>query len=328
MPLKALTRLFKNANQSGKDADPFYIEAQRYRSCPLKPAPFEYFAPTHVAEALALLAEHGYGAKLLAGGQSLIPTMNFRLAQPAILVDLNKMSALAYIQSAANGGLHIGAMTRQRALERSPLIAQRAPLLYATMPYIAHAQIRNRGTLGGSLAHADPAAELPVIAVALDAQLKVCSRLGERWVRAQDFYVSLFTTDLAPDEILTEIVLPPLSPRTGWSIQEVSRRQGDYAMVGVAATVALDLQGRCKQARIVLLSVGEGPVSANQATALLHDETPSPALIAAAAETCAMQDIDPTADIHASVAFRRHLANVLTRRALTEAFARAAQARV
>jgi len=291
----------------------------------LKPAPFAYFAPTTVAEALTLLGEHGYDAKLLAGGQSLIPTMNFRLAQPAILIDLNNVPALAYIQSAASGGLHVGAMTRQRALERSPLIAQHAPLLHATMPYIAHAQIRNRGTLGGSLAHADPAAELPVIAVALNAQFKVRSTLGERWVSAQDFYVTLFTTDLAPDEILTEIVLPPMPPRAGWSIQEVSRRQGDYAMVGVAAIVALDAQGRCNHAQIVLLSVGDGPVSAHQAMALLQDEMPSPALIAAAAETCATNDIDPTADIHASVAFRRHLANVLTRRALTEAFGRAAQ---
>jgi len=292
----------------------------------LKPAPFAYFAPTTLPEALALLAEHGYDAKLLAGGQSLVPTMNFRLAQPAILIDLNNVPELAYIQPVTNGGLHIGAMTRQRALEKSPLIAQRAPLLQATMPYIAHTQIRNRGTLGGSLAHADPAAELPVIAVALDAQCKVRSQLGERLVSAQDFYVALFTTDLAPDEILTEIVLPPLLPRTGWSIQEVSRRQGDYAMVGVAAMVALDAQGRCHHARIVLLSVGDGPVLAHQAMALLHGEMSSPDLFAAAAQICATNDIEPTADIHASVAFRRHLANVLTRRALTEAFGRAAQA--
>ncbi len=289
----------------------------------MKPAPFQYFAPTTVAEALARLAEHGYDAKLLAGGQSLIPTMNFRLAQPTILIDLNNVSALAYIQPNATGGLRIGAMTRQRALEKSPLIAQYAPLLHATMPYIAHTQIRNRGTLGGSLAHADPAAELPAVAVALDAQFKVRSELGERLVSAQDFYVTLFTTDLAPDEILTEIVLPPQLPRTGWSIQEVSRRQGDYAMVGVAATVALDAQDRCNHARIVLLSVGDGPVLAQQSMALLQGEVPTTDLLAAAAQTCATQDIDPTADIHASVAFRRHLANVLTRRALTEAFQRA-----
>lgn len=291
----------------------------------MKPAPFQYFAPTSIDEALTLLAEHGYDAKLLAGGQSLIPTMNFRLAQPAVLIDLNNIADLAYIQPTVDGGLRIGAMTRQRALEKSDLVVQRAPLLHATMPYIAHVQIRNRGTIGGSLAHADPAAELPVIAVALDAQLKVRSKLGERWVSAQDFYVALFATDLAPDEILAEIVLPPLLPHTGWSIQEVARRRGDYAIVGVAATVRLDEQGRCADARIVLLSVGEGPVQAHQAMTILQGEQPSSALITAAAEACASKDIDPTADIHASIAFRRHLANVLTRRALTEAFQRAGQ---
>ena len=291
----------------------------------MKPAPFAYFAPTTVEEALTLLTEHGYDAKLLAGGQSLIPTMNFRLAQPAVLIDLNNIPDLTYIQPAADGGLCIGAMTRQRTLEKSELVIQRAPMLHATMPYIAHVQIRNRGTIGGSLAHADPAAELPVIAVALDAQLKVRSKLGERQVSAQDFYVALFTTDLAPDELLAEIILPPLRPHIGWSFQEVARRRGDYAIVGVAANVTLDTLGRCDGARIVLLSVGEGPVQAHQAMALLQGEQPTPDLIAAAAETCATQDIEPTADIHASVAYRRHLAKVLTRRALTEAFQRARQ---
>ena len=291
----------------------------------MKPAPFAYFAPTTVDEALTLLTEHGYDAKLLAGGQSLIPTMNFRLAQPAVLIDLNNIPDLAYIQPTPEGGLRIGAMTRQRALEKSALIRQHAPLIHATMPYIAHVQIRNRGTIGGSLAHADPAAELPVIAVALDAQLKVRSKLGERQVSAQDFYVALFTTDLAPDELLAEIILPPLRPRTGWSFQEVARRRGDYAIVGVAAKVTLDALGRCDDARLVFLSVGEGPVQAHKAMALLQGEQPTPDLIVAVAETCATQDIDPTAEIHASVAYRRHLAKVLARRALTEAFQRAKQ---
>jgi carbon-monoxide dehydrogenase medium subunit len=289
----------------------------------VKPAPFDYYAPTTTAEALALLTEHGYDAKPLAGGQSLIPTMNFRLAQPAVLVDLNNLPGLAYIESTTDGGLCIGAMTRQRAIERSPLVAERAPLLHATMPYIAHTQIRNRGTIGGSLAHADPAAELPVVAVTLGAQLKIVSTSGERWVATEDFYIGLFTTDLQPEEIVAEIVLPPQPPRSGWSIQEISRRHGDYAMVGVAAHVQIDEGGRCQQAKITLLSVGEGPVQAQGAMALLQGETPTANLIAAAAEQCATHDIDPTADIHASVAFRRHLAKVLTTRALTEAFQRA-----
>ncbi len=289
----------------------------------MKPAPFDYYAPTTTDEALALLTEHGYDAKPLAGGQSLIPTMNFRLAQPAVLVDLNNLPALAYIAPTADGGLRIGAMTRQRHIERSPLVAERAPLLHATMPSIAHTQIRNRGTIGGSLAHADPAAELPVIAVTLGAQLRTQSSGGERWVAAEDFYIGLFTTDLQPEEIVTEILLPPVAAHSGWSFQEIARRHGDYAIVGVAAHVQLDEQGRCQQAKIGLLSVGEGPVQARGAMALLQGEAPTADLITAAAEQCATHDIDPTADIHASVAFRRHLAKVLTTRTLTEAFQRA-----
>ena len=285
----------------------------------MKPAPFVYFAPTTLEEALTLLAEHGDAGKVLAGGQSLIPTMNFRLAQPSVLVDLNQIAELAYLRPGATGGLSIGAMTRQRAVERSMLVRERAPLLHATMPWIAHTQIRNRGTIGGSLAHADPAAELPAVAVALNAQLRVCNQGGERWVAAREFYVGLFTTDLAADELLVEIVLPAQPPRTGWSIQEMARRQGDYALVGVTATITLDEAGRCQQASIALLSVGDGPVLAQQAMQLLIGEKPSAALVTAAAELCATHDIEPNGDIHASAAYRRHLAKVLTRRALHEA---------
>ncbi len=288
----------------------------------MKPAPFLYFAPHSLEEALALLAQYADDGKVLAGGQSLIPTMNFRLAQPAVLIDLNRVAELFYVRQASNQ-LQIGAMTRQRTVERDPLIATHAPLLKATMPHIAHTQIRNRGTIGGSLAHADPAAELPAVALALDAQLRLRSQRGERWMAARDFYIGLFTTALAADEMLIEIALPVLPPRTGWSIQEMARRHGDYAIVGVAATLTLDEQGRCTQANLALLSVGEGPVPAQQAVKLLQGERPTPALLAAAAEATAQIDIDPTADIHASVAFRRHLAQVLTRKALAEAFERA-----
>jgi aerobic carbon-monoxide dehydrogenase medium subunit len=289
----------------------------------MKPAPFVYFAPTTLAEALALLAEHGDAGKVLAGGQSLIPTMNFRLAQPTVLVDLNHVVELAYLRADTAGGLSIGGMTRQRTVERSVLVQEHAPLLHATMPWIAHTQIRNRGTIGGSLAHADPAAELPAVAVALNAKLRLLSQRGERWVAAREFYVSLFTTDLAADELLVEIVLPAQPPRTGWSIQEMARRQGDYALVGVTATITLDAAGRCQQANLALLSVGDGPVLAQQAMQLLTGEKPSAELITAAAELCATRDSEPNGDIHASAAFRRHLAKVLTRRALIEATARA-----
>lgn len=289
----------------------------------MKPAPFEYFAPTTTDEALALLNEHGYDAKILAGGQSLVPTMNFRLSQPAVLIDINNIADLSYINSTDNGGLSIGTLTRQRSIERSDLIADRAPLLTETMPHIAHVQIRNRGTIGGSLAHADPAAELPPVAVTLDARFRLRSATGERWVNARDFYIGLFTTDLAPNEMIVEIEIPPTPARTGHSIHEIARRHGDYAMVGVATSVTLDEAGTCTDAKIVFLSVGEGPVSATQSTQSLIGNAPTDATITTAAELAATTDIDPTGDIHATAKYRRHLAKVLTKRALRDAVERA-----
>lgn len=289
----------------------------------MKPAPFDYYAPNTLDEALALLAEHGYDAKVLAGGQSLVPTMNFRLAQPTILIDLNRISELAYIDAPGPDGIRLGAMTRQRAVERSELCARHAPLLHAAMPHIAHVQIRNRGTVGGSLAHADPAAELPAVAVAAGARLRLQSSRGERWIDASDFYTGLFSTALAPDELLVDLEFPAPSPRSGWSIHEVSRREGDYALVGVATEVALDESGACQEVRMVFLSVGEGPVEAVQAAEVLRGQHPTEGVIAAAADAAAHADIEPTDDIHASAAYRRHLARVLAQRSLREAFARA-----
>ncbi len=288
----------------------------------MKPAPFQYHAPTSLGEALDLLSQHADDGKLLAGGQSLVPAMNFRLAQPAALIDLNGVPELAYVRE-SNGGLQIGAMTRQRTLERSPLVAEVAPLLAATMPYIAHSQIRNRGTLGGSLAHADPAAELPAVMVALDADFHLVGTQGQRMIPAASFYQGLFTTELAPDEILVQVDVPARPPHSGWSVQEFARRHGDYAIVGVAAVVQLDANGRCTNARLVYLSVGDGPTPAPNAVASLRGQAPTSGAIAAAAKIAADEDIDPLGDIHASVAYRRHLVEVLGRRALTEAFARA-----
>lgn len=289
----------------------------------MKPPPFKYFAPATIAEALDLLAEYGYEAKPLAGGQSLIPTMNFRLAQPGVLVDLNNISDLAYIEPTGDGGVTIGAMTRQRAVERSLLIAERAPLVAETMPFIAHPQIRNRGTFGGSIAHADPASELPALAVALNAQMRICNPHEERWVPASEFFVDLFTTAVEPEELLAEIMLPPLPARTGYAFEEVSRRMGDYAMVGAAAVVTLDDNNLCQQAKLVYFSVGPGPVEAVQAEAALQGQPLTAETIQAAAEMAAATDIDPTGDIHASVAYRRHLAKVLAQRVLEKANARA-----
>jgi aerobic carbon-monoxide dehydrogenase medium subunit len=290
----------------------------------VKPAPFEYLAPDSLPVALDALAQHGGEAKVLAGGQSLIPVLSFRLAQPAVLVDLNRIAELSYVRPAEDGGLAVGAMTRQRRLEREPLVAARAPLLAEAVPFIAHPQIRNRGTLGGSLAHADPAAELPALALALGARLRLARRGGERTVPAGEFFAGLFTTLLEPDEVLVEVTFPPLPPRTGWAFLEVSRRHGDYAQVGVAALLTLDQAGRCAAARLVYLSVGPGPVEARGAAGLLVGEAPSPAAFRAAAEHAASTEISPSDDVHATAAFKRHLTRVLTARALDRALARAA----
>ena len=293
----------------------------------MKPAPFAYEAPDSLGAALDLLARHGGDAKVLAGGQSLIPVMNFRLAQPATLIDLNRLPGLDFVRRTAAGGLAIGAMTRQRRLEREPLVAELAPLLAEAVPHIAHPQIRNRGTVGGSLAHADPAAELPAVAVALRARFRLARTGAERWVEAERFFAGLFTTDLAPEELLVEVELPPLPPRTGWAFMEVARRHGDYAQVGVAALVTLEDGGRCREARLAYLSVGDKPVVAARAAAQLAGEVPTEEAIAAAAETVAREEIDPTGDLHASAAFKRHLARVLTARALRRAVERAGEAR-
>lgn len=288
----------------------------------MKPAPFEYHRPDSVDHALALLAEHGYDAKLLAGGQSLVPAMNFRLAAPAVLIDLNRIPGLDGL-SADDGGVRMGAMVRQRTAERSPLVASGAALLAETLPYVAHAQIRNRGTIGGTIAHADPAAELPAVMLALDARFHLRGPNGTRIVSAGDFFTGLFGTALEAEEMLVEVEIPPAAPRTGWAFDEVSRRHGDYALAGIAATVQVDNAGRCTAARIALLSVGDGPVLAAQAAAALVGSEPSDAAIRAAADAAAQRDIDPPGDIHASPAYRRQLTDVLVRRVLPRAFARA-----
>ncbi len=297
----------------------------------MKPAPFDYYAPTSVEQALDHVAQLGYDAKILAGGQSLIPTMNFRLAQPAALIDLNNIPELFFIHPSDDGGVLVGAMTRQSTVERDPLIAERAPLVRAAMPYIAHPQIRTRGTFGGSIAHADPAAELPAVTVALGARYRVRNKTGERWIAAEEFFVSLFTTSLQPDEVLVEIALPPIPrtplrgvpPHSGWSFQEVARQSGAYGLAGVAVLVTLDDKKRCQQVRMAFLSCGERPTLAQHAAKVLVGQAPTPEAIRAAAEAAAKDDVDPSSDIHASAAYRRHLVKVLTFRALTQAFQRA-----
>jgi carbon-monoxide dehydrogenase medium subunit len=288
----------------------------------VKPAPFAYHRPETVEEALALLARHGDDAKPLAGGQSLIPAMNFRLARPAVLVDLNRIGTLAYARREADG-LHIGAMTRQRAAEGSEAVGRGAPLLREALPFVAHPQIRNRGTIGGSLAHADPAAELAAVMLALEARVRLRRESAERWMPAAEFFTGLFATALEPGELLTDIVIPPPPPRTGWAFAEIARRHGDYALAGVAAIVTLEPYGRCGRIRLAMLSVGDGPVVAARAAATLHGQAPTDDAIRAAAELAATEDIDPPSDIHASAAYRRQLVRVLVRRTLHRAIARA-----
>ncbi len=289
----------------------------------MKPAPFDYVAPATLAEALALKAEYGDEAKFLAGGQSLVPAMNFRLVQAALLIDLNGLAELDFVRAEDGGELRLGAMTRQRRLERDPQVAGRAPLLHEALPWVAHPQIRNRGTLGGSLAHADPAAELPVVALALEARLRAQSAQGERWIAAGEFFQGLFTTALLPDELLAEVALPPLPARSGSAVVEFARRRGDYALMGVAAVIALDGAGRVGTARLVYLNAGEGPVLAPQAAALLAGRQPTPQVMADAARLAAESEIAPSGNVHASPAYQRHLAAVLTRRALQRAVERA-----
>ncbi|MCO5185027.1 MAG: xanthine dehydrogenase family protein subunit M [Anaerolineae bacterium] len=285
----------------------------------MKPAPFEYIAPNNLDEALIAMEVNGFDGKLLAGGQSLIPVMNFRLAQPAVIVDLNGVTELDFIRPNPGGGVTIGALTRQSRLEHDAIVRDRVPLLHATIPFIAHPQIRNRGTIGGSLAHADPAGELPVLSVALQARFKLQRYDKERWVNATDFYQALFMTALEPQEIMTAIEIPPLPPRTGWAFQELARRHGDYAQAGVATLIALDDDGVCTYARLVFLNVGEIPMVATEAAQLLVGERISAESITAVVNHAIQHEIEPTSDVHASADYKRHLAGVLTKRAIRQA---------
>ena len=289
----------------------------------MKPAPFEYYVPDSIDQALELLHEHE-DAKLLAGGQSLVPAMNFRVVQPGALIDLNRIAELSFIREGGNV-LRVGSMARERHLEFDPSIAKCVPLLAEAMPFIAHPQIRNRGTIGGSIVNADPAAELPVLMLALNARLKAQSVSGERWIDAHEFFVGMFTTALAPDEILAEIELPFMSSHTGWSFMEVAPRAGDYAMMGVAALVTLDENGKCTQAKLVYLNAGDGPVDAKEASQLLIGERLSDALFESAAAVASEKEINPFGNIHTSIDFQRHLARVLTKKALQQAVQRAGE---
>jgi len=287
----------------------------------MKPPRFEYLAPASVEEALGMLAEHGEQAKVLAGGQSLVPLLNFRLVRPGYLVDLNEVPGLDGIR-AEDGTLVLGAMTRQRAVETSAVVRERCPLLAEAMPQIGHVQIRNRGTIGGSLAHADPAGELPAVVAALGGALVVRSARGRRVLTPEQFFVAYLTTALDPTELLVEVRLPVTPPRTGTAFVEVSRRHGDFALVGVAVTLTLDAAGMCTGAAIALTGVGPTPVVAADAAGELVGVAPTAPAFDRAGRRVS-EALMPDGDLHASREYRRHVAGVLTRRALARAAERA-----
>lgn len=280
-------------------------------------------------EAVELLADGDREVKVLAGGQSLVPLMSFRLARPDVLVDINPVAELQSI-AVEDGTLRIGAMTRQRAVERSGAVAAGWPLLAAVLPYVAHAPIRNRGTFGGSIAHADPSAELCCASLALDARLVARRAGGEREIAAADFFAGPFMTVLEQDELLTEVAVPAVAPRTGWGFEEVARRRGDFALVGVAAVVTAspgngsgsEADARVDDVRLAYLSMGSTPTRAVAAEAALRGRPGGTEAFREAAAVAA-GELQPYGDIHASPDYRRHLARVLTVRALGAAWARA-----
>jgi carbon-monoxide dehydrogenase medium subunit len=291
----------------------------------MKPIPFDYYAPGSINEALDDLSNLGYDGKILAGGQSLVPAMNFRMARPAALVDLNNIPELSYIRAAEGGATSIGAMTRDSLVEKDPAVARNFPLIQEVMQFIAHPQIRNRGTFGGAIAHADPAGQLPAIVLCLNASLRLLKKGSERLVSSDGFFLGPFMTQIEPDEMLAEVILPPLPSRTGASYKQVSRQRGGYAQAAIASIVTLDDGGRCKAARLTAISVSETPVLSKEAARILVGQKPSPEAIQAVADAVVKLEIDPGTDVHATADYRRHLVRVLVGRSLTEAFARAAQ---
>jgi carbon-monoxide dehydrogenase medium subunit len=284
----------------------------------MKPPRFDYHAPKSAAEAIELLGRYGADARLLAGGQSLVPLLNFRLSAPAVIVDLNRASDLAYVAE-ENGRVRLGAMTRQRAIEFSPLVKSRLPLLAGATRWVGHLPTRTRGTIGGSLAHSDPAAEYPAVALALDAELVLRGAAGERVVSAGEFFVGFMTTALQPGEMLVEVRMAVQPSNAGWSFEEFSPRHGDFAIVGIAALVMVEGE-RCRLARLAACGAGATAIRLGAAEKILERGGIGERNIDDAAARAA-ELVDPGADLHASADYRRHLTRVLTRRALLRAVA-------
>lgn len=286
----------------------------------MKPPPFEYRVAESAEAAVAALAEAGDEAKIIAGGQSLVPMLNFRLLRPSVLVDINRIPGLAFIEDGP-AEIKVGALTRHHRLETSPIVAEHLPVLRAAMAHVAHLAIRNRGTIGGSLSHADPAAELPMMALLLDATLGILSPVGRRTVAARDFFLGALTVALEADDLVTDVTFPKLPPGTGWGFEEVSRRHGDFALAAVAATLTVS-EGKIAQARIAIAGAGERALRTSDAEALLLGKTLAPPLRDVAIEA-ARACVTPNTDLHASSDYRRHLVGVLAGKALAAAWRRA-----
>ena len=285
----------------------------------MKPPIFDYHAPASVDEAIALLTRYGGDGKVLAGGQSLVPLLNFRLSRPAAIVDLNHIPSLAYVRE-ENGVIRFGAMTRQRTIEFSDVVRQRLPLLTEATALVGHLPIRTRGTIGGSIAHADPSAEYPAVLTALEGTVVVRGPRGERTLRPAELFQSYLTTSLGADDVLVEVRLPAMAAGSGFAFEEFSRRHGDFAIVGVATMLVGDGQ-RCTTARLATAGAGPVPVRLRSAEEILERDGLSEAAIEAAAGRAA-ELVDPDSDIHASAAYRRNLTRVLTGRALRRAKAK------
>jgi carbon-monoxide dehydrogenase medium subunit len=282
----------------------------------VKPAKFDYYSPTSIDEALTILERYQGDARPLAGGQSLVPMMNFRLAAPAAIVDLNRIPGLAGIEE-ADGVVRIGAMARQRQIEFAPLLREKLPLLNEAMRWVGHLATRTRGTIGGSIAHADPSAEIPMVLQALDGEVVVRGPQGERRVEASELFTAPLTTSLMPDEILSEVRFPVMPTGAGYAIEEFARRKGDFAIAAIAVTLVRDGE-RCTTARLATAGIGPIPVRLREAEAMLEERGVGEAAIAAAAEKAA-ELVEPMSDQNGSAEFRRHLTAVLTRRTVQKA---------
>jgi len=284
----------------------------------VKPAKFEYHTPASVDEALAILGHYDGEARVLAGGQSLVPLMNFRLATPRAIVDLNRIAELAYVGE--DGEIvRIGSMTRQRRLEFEPLVAAKLPLLREALRWVGHLPTRSRGTIGGSIAHADPSAEIPMVLQALEGEIVARGSQGERRIAAQDLFHAALTTSLAPLEIITEVRLPAMPAQAGYAVEEFARRKGDFAIAAVAVTLVRDGE-RCTKARLATAGVGPIPIRLRDAEAVLEQKGLSEDAITEAADKAAAE-VDPVSDLNGSAEYRRHLTGVLTSRAVAKAIA-------